>query len=241
MNKEHILVTGASGGIGEAITRSLASPERTLFLHYFKNEEKVRRLIQDCENKGAEAYGIQANLLSDTGGEQLIKQIHVPVDKVVHNAGIDYVGLFTEMQKKDIDAVMNIHLHNPIFITQQLLPHMIQKKSGKIIFISSIWGRVGASCEVIYSAAKGGMNSFVKALAKELAVNNIQINAIAPGAIDTDMLSRYSNDEKRALMEEIPAGKLGNAKEIADLVAFLFKKESTYLNGQVISVDGAWY
>jgi 3-oxoacyl-[acyl-carrier protein] reductase len=117
---------------------------------------------------------------------------------------------------------------------------MVKKREGNIIVISSIWGIVGASCEVLYSMVKGGQNSFVKALAKELAPSNIRVNAIAPGAIKTRMLSNFTEEELKALEDEIPLGRLGNPNEVAQTVSFLASKNSSYITGQVISVNGGW-
>ncbi|KGA98536.1 3-ketoacyl-ACP reductase [Alkalihalobacillus alcalophilus ATCC 27647 = CGMCC 1.3604] len=239
--KEQVLLTGASGGIGQAIAKSLATPRRTLFLHYYRNEKAIHLLKEQCEALGAEVVLVKANLCEHNGASELLRQITGQVDAVIHNAGIDSIQLFSDTSDDELTKIMNIHLHNPIKITRTLLPAMIRERSGQIVFISSIWGLTGASCEVIYSAAKGGVNSFVKALAKEVALSNIQVNAIAPGAIATEMLDRYEDEEKKALIEEIPAGRLGQPEEVAELVSFLLSKKTSYMNGQIISVNGAWY
>lgn len=232
-----ILITGASGGIGSAIAKEFAAPSRSLFLHYHRSQKQAERLAAECEKKGAYVSLVRADLAADDGDEQLVKQIdRVRFDVIIHNAGTPLYGLFTEMTNEQLTTIMNIHLLNPMKITRALLPKMIEQKRGKIIVISSIWGLTGASCEVAYSAAKGGLNSFVKALAKEVAPSNIQVNAIAPGAIETAM-----HRDEFTLEEEIPAHCLGTPEDVAHAVAFLASEKANYINGQVLSVNGAWY
>ncbi|GAE34668.1 3-oxoacyl-[acyl-carrier protein] reductase [Halalkalibacter akibai JCM 9157] len=205
---KNILITGASGGIGSAIARELASPSCSLFLHYSTSLEKIKNAAKECREKGATVHVIQADLTKEAGDEQLLRAIpsDISFDIIVHNAGVSHFGLFTDMTNQEIKDIMNIHLLNPMKITRSLLPNMISKQHGKIIVISSIWGLTGASCEVTYSAAKGGLNSFVKGLAKELAPSQIQVNGVAPGAINTNMLNE---DFLIDLTEEIPANRIG--------------------------------
>lgn len=240
-NMETILITGASGGIGSAIARELATPGRSLFLHYHQNEQSVSKVKEDCEKKGAKVTLIQVDLSKEDGDELLLNQLSTEMNIVIHNAGMSETGLFSDVLNGELHHLMNTHLINPMKITRALLPAMIKNKYGKIIVISSIWGLTGASCEVAYSTAKGGLNSFVKGLAKEVAISNIQVNAVAPGAIATNMLSDYSAEELEQLKGEIPAGTLGKAEDVAFAVAFLCSNKSNYINGQILSVNGAWY
>jgi 3-oxoacyl-[acyl-carrier protein] reductase len=237
---KHILITGASGGIGSAIARELASPGCSLFLHYNNNRTSVQKLGSECEQKGAAVCLVQSDLTSDNGDEQLLEQIPkgLAFEIIVHNAGTSQFGLFTDMTNKQLIEMMNIHLMNPMKITRSLLPPMIDKRHGKIIMISSIWGLTGASCEVGYSAAKGGMNSFIKGLAKEVAPSHIQVNGVAPGAIETSMLVREHVEE---LKDEIPANRIGTPEDVANAVHFLASDRANYINGQIISINGAWY
>ncbi|ARK30942.1 elongation factor P 5-aminopentanone reductase [Halalkalibacter krulwichiae] len=237
---ESILITGASGGIGSAIARELASPTCSLFLHYSQNKQAAQSVANECREMGATVTLIEADLTKDNGESQLLKQLPTGVafQSIIHNAGISHFGLFTDVTNEQINEMMNIHLINPMKITRSLLPAMLKKKKGKIVLISSIWGLTGASCEVMYSAAKGGVNSFIKGLAKEVAPSQIQVNGIAPGAIDTNMLVHDDVDE---LKEEIPANQIGTPIDIAHAVSFLVSDRSNYINGQVLSVNGAWY
>jgi 3-oxoacyl-[acyl-carrier protein] reductase len=161
------------------------------------------------------------------------------VDVLVNNAGISSVGLFQDMSRDEWDRIWRVNVGAVFNCCQLVLPHMINAKSGKIINISSVWGNVGASCEVAYSATKGAVNSLTKALAKEVAPSGIQVNAVACGAIDTEMNSHLSADDKSALADEIPAGRFGTPAEIARIVKQLTETPS-YLTGQIITVDGGW-
>jgi 3-oxoacyl-[acyl-carrier protein] reductase len=161
-------------------------------------------------------------------------------DILVNNAGISHYGTLLDVTEEDWDRVMNVNLKGMFLCTQLFLPHMISQKFGRIINVSSVWGITGASCEVVYSTAKGGMNAFTKALAKELAPSGITVNAVAPGAVDTKMMQQFSDDEKKALCDEIPAGRFAQPDEIASLVYFIALPESSYITGQIISPNGGW-
>ena len=174
--------------------------------------------------------------------EKLFKQIKKQfgtLDVLVNNAGISYIGLLQDMKSEDWERIIRTNLTSVFNLSRLAIPCMVSQKYGKIINISSVWGNVGAACEVAYSATKGGINAFTKALAKELAPSNIQVNAVACGAIDTEMNQFLEEDELIGLVEEIPAGRLGRAEEVADLVYHLGYKNS-YLTGQVIGLDGGW-
>lgn len=170
--------------------------------------------------------------------ERIRKQFGT-LDVLVNNAGVSYIGLLQDMSVQDWDKVIHTNLNSVFNCCKLAIPGMLSKKQGKIINISSVWGNVGASCEVAYSATKGAINAFTKALAKELAPSNIQVNAVACGAIDTEMNQWMEESEFIALVEEIPAGRLGKAEEVADLVYHLGYKNS-YLTGEVIGLDGGW-
>ncbi|UCZ51663.1 SDR family oxidoreductase [Bacillus shivajii] len=240
--KQTAFISGASGDIGGEIAKSLAEKGYSLILHYCQNEKKVQKLANNLHNEyGVDYVLFQADFANPTEVSEKINQLPVAPDVLVHNSGTSHVGMITDTKQEEVIEQMNIGLTSPFFITQALLPKMIRQKHGKIIVISSIWGLTGASCEVLYSMIKGGMNTFVKALAKEVALSGIQVNGVAPGAIDTKMLDLYSDEELDQLTEEIPAGRLGKPKEVAELVSFLCSDHSSYINGQIISVNGAWY
>ncbi|MDQ0230466.1 elongation factor P 5-aminopentanone reductase [Metabacillus malikii] len=238
--EKYAVVTGASGGIGQAIVKKLVDDGFHVYAHYNKNKLMIDRLIDANIINEKLIIPIHADLTTEEGVNQLISQIHHPIDLIVLNSGISFYGLITDMTTTDINDMIALHINSPFQITQKLIPPMVTKKKGNIIVISSIWGITGASCEVLYSMVKGGQNSFVKALAKELAPSQIRVNAIAPGAIDTKMLSHFSAEELNQLKEEIPLGRLGKPEDVANSVSYLASDEASYITGQIISVNGGW-
>lgn len=238
--KKYALVTGSSRGIGKAIALSLAQKG----YHLFINSSKSRK---DLETLGAEIteFGGCCTLLpGDVGDPQQveimfksIREITDTLDVLVNNAGISKVGLLQDLDLHDWDALIATNLSSVFYCSKLAVPMMLTQKKGKIINISSIWGIAGASCEVAYATTKGGINSFTKALAKELAPSNIQVNAIACGVIETDMNNIFDLEEKESIRNEIPAGRFGTPKEVAELVTDLTENHP-YLTGQVIALDG---
>lgn len=237
--RKKALITGASRGIGEAAARALAKEGYDLFLVCKSSEEKLNKLKREL----AEKYGIFCGaMLCDVSDwaqvETMMKkagEIHV----LVNNAAISYVGLLTDMTPHEWHQVIGTNLDSLFYTCNLAVPGMVRRKEGRIINISSVWGNVGASMEVAYSASKGGVNSFTRALAKELAPSNIQVNGIAFGVIDTDMNACFSREEIEALEEEIPAGRMGSAKEAGELIQMLAKAPK-YLTGQIFTMDGGW-
>ena len=237
------LITGASRGIGRAVATALA--------------RDGYRLIINCSKSGDELYSLRdaltasfhTDVLADVGDvsdHSYVSELFTRADErfggidvVVNNAGISHIGLLSDMDIEEWDRIVGVNLTSVFSTCKLAIPHMVSQQSGKIINISSVWGNVGASCEVAYSACKGGMNAFTRALAKELAPSNIQVNAIACGAIDTGMNACFSEEERLALAEEIPAGRFGTPEEVAALVTSLCHAGS-YLTGQVITLDGGW-
>lgn len=240
--RNHILITGASGGIGQAIALSLAKEGNSLYLHYNNNHEAIEKLLiqfDELDYEG-EFIPIQADLRTEEGCTKLCQEVY-QIDGIVHNSGISINKVLTNMQNDEIHELMFLHLTAPILITKHLLPKMIQKKAGNIVFISSIWGQTGASCETVYSAVKGGQIAFAKALSKEVALSNIHVNVVAPGAIRTNMMGILDTVETDLLKEEIPLGRIGSPSEVASVVKFLLSEESSYITGQVLAVNGGWY
>ena len=170
---------------------------------------------------------------------QQIKETFGHVDILINNAGISYIGLLTDMKPEEWNNILQTNLTSVFNCCHLVIPDMVRQQKGKIVNISSVWGICGASCEVAYSATKGGINTFTKALAKELAPSCIQVNAVACGAIDTEMNHFLSDEEFQALSDEIPSGRFGKPEEVADFVYSLTNKND-YLTGQVIAFDGGW-
>jgi 3-oxoacyl-[acyl-carrier protein] reductase len=239
VNKKYALITGASGGIGSAIAERLLDEGYCVYLHYNKNRARVQAIQEKYPN--AESYIVCSDLSKVNGVNELIFQINHPIEHLVLNSGASSYGVMTDVNQSEINEMIQLHITSPFVLTQQLIKHMVTQKTGNIIVITSIWGSVGASCEVLYSMLKGGQNTFVKALAKEVAPSNICVNAIAPGAIETEMLQQFSSEELKQLIDEIPMGRLGKPIEIAELVLFLISNKVPYLSGQVLTVDGGWY
>lgn len=242
MTSKIAFVTGATRGIGAAIARQLA--EKGYHLAINGRDEMLL-----CENARllSEKYSVVClPFPGDIGDAGFVKEVFEKteeklggLDVLVNNAGISYVGLLTEMEPEAWERVIRTNLTAVFLCSKFGTKQMLRKKRGKIINISSVWGAVGASCEAAYSASKGGVNAFTRALGKELAPSNIQVNAIACGIIDTDMNRCFSEEERYALKEEVPAGRFGSPEEIARVALSLVEAPS-YLTGQIITVDGGW-
>ncbi|PYZ98075.1 3-oxoacyl-ACP reductase [Alteribacter lacisalsi] len=239
---QRALITGASGEIGRAAALRLARDGYRLVLHYNENKSGIDQLVSQLERSGCtEPLTVQADLVSPGGPAKVIAAAQDPVDVIIHNSGKSYTGLVQDFSPEQVSDALRLGLSAPYEITNALLPGMLHQKKGKIIVISSIWGLTGASCEVLYSMIKGGLNAYVKALAKELGPSGIQVNAVAPGLVDTSINSHLSRDEASELAAEIPAGRPGTPEEIAEAVSFLASPGASYISGQVLSVNGAWY
>lgn len=242
MNRKTILVTGSSRGIGKAIAIKYAKKGYNVIINCVKNKELLENVKKEIESYQVSCLSFVGDMGNyDTACELFdnIKKMYGNLDILVNNAGISHIGLLADMTPESWDSIINNNLNSVFYCSKLAIPHMLQQKSGKIINISSVWGNVGSSCEVAYSTTKGGINAFTKALAKELAPSNIQVNAIACGAIDTEMNHFLTDEELVDLVEDIPAGRLGTAEEVADFVYALTHKNQ-YLTGQVIGFDGGW-
>ena len=242
MTRKTVLITGASRGIGKAIAIKYAKKGFNVVINCVKNKDLLESVKKEIESYQVSCLAF----VGDVGDYQVcnamfheIKKAYGNLDVLINNAGISYIGLLTDMDINDWNRILQNNLTSVFNCCHLAVPDMVRQKKGKIINISSVWGNVGASCEVAYSTTKGGINAFTKALAKELAPSNIQVNAIACGAIDTEMNQFLSDDELLTLTDEIPSGRLGRAEEVADLVYSLTHKND-YLTGQVITMDGGW-
>ena len=233
------LVTGASRGIGKAIAEKLASEGVDLVVTCVKNID----ILQDIANDLNSQHNISCEAVlcdgSDPKEVDKLFEKHKDFDIVINNAGISYIGLLQDMSVDDWNKVISTNLSSAFYICRQAIPYMIGRKSGRIINISSMWGGSGASMEVAYSASKGGVDAFTKALAKELAPSGISVNAIACGVIDTDMNRCFNIEERHELEEDIPIGRFGTAEEVARAV-WMLVSGPTYMTGQVINMDGGY-
>ncbi len=235
------IVTGASRGIGKGIALELAKAGASVVINYKSNDEAAENTLQEIRELGVYALKIKGDVSDYEFSKRMIQTTLEKLGKIdilINNAGISKVGLFMDAVPEEWDNIINVNLKGAINCSHNVIKEMIKQKSGNIVNISSMWGNVGASCEVIYSASKGAINSFTKALAKELAPSNIRINAIAPGVIDTEMNSWLTGEERRSLASEIPMMKFGEVCDVGMLAVFLASENSKYLTGQVISIDG---
>ncbi|WP_144484829.1 elongation factor P 5-aminopentanone reductase [Bacillus pumilus] len=236
------LITGASGGIGQAAAKRLAQEGCHMILHYHKNKQSAVKLAAELEETyHIQTHVVQADLAKVGGADELFSRLSVSPDILVLNSGKSHVGLVTDTEKDVLASMVQLHVTSPYELTQHLLPAMIQKKAGHIVAVSSIWGETGASCEVLYSMVKGAQNAFIKGLAKELAPSGIRANAVSPGAVQTEMMKSFTQEDIDMLEEEIPLGRLASPEEIADVIWFLASKQSSYMTGQILSVNGGWY
>ena len=243
MSKKTVLVTGASRGIGRAIALTFAKEGYHVFLN-------CSRSVDELESVKSEILVMQGGscdlFVGDIGNSQFVSDMFAEIykkcdalDVLVNNAGIAHIGLLSDMTDEEWNRLLQTNLSSVFYCCRSAVPQMVSKKSGKIINISSMWGTVGASCEAAYSATKSGVHGLTRALAKELAPSNIQVNTIACGCIDTSMNSQLSAEEKSALETEIPAGRFGSPQEVADFVMQLVNSPA-YLTGQIVGMDGGY-
>lgn len=234
-----VLVTGASRGIGAAIARTFASKGFHTVITCAHSEKALFDLKAELEqNFQTPCTAVVCDMGDYPAVEQLFSQIPAP-DVLINNAGCSYFGLLSDMLPEDWQRLFNTNLNACFYTCKLAIPTMVQKQEGRILNISSVWGNIGASMEVAYSASKGAVNAFTKALAKELAPSNIQVNALAPGLIDTAMNNHLTAEDLNTLKAEIPADRCGSPQEIADL-AWQVINAPTYMTGQIITVDGGW-
>ena len=226
------IVTGGSGGIGEAICRRLAEEGYYVYAGYCSSEEKARKIAAET---GGEAIRLDVSSIDDVLS---VSEKIGAVDLLVNNAGISQIDLFTGISAETSRSIIEINLIGAMNCARLILPNMIRRKSGCIVNISSMWGQVGASCEVDYAASKAGLIGFTKALAKEVAPSGIRVNCVSPGFIMTEMNNRFSDEELELIREDIPLGIFGKPCHVADAVAFLASDRAEYITGQILAVNG---
>ncbi len=243
MKRKLTIITGASRGIGKAIADKFGSEGYDLVLTCKSSFEDLKRAKAELEEKyqiNCGIYQVDMGICDEvTSMFSAIYKEYSSVDILINNAAISYVGLLSDMSAAEWDLVMKTNVSSVFYCCKQVIPCMVRNKRGKIINISSVWGEAGASCEVAYSASKGAVNALTKALAKELAPSNIQVNALSLGAIDTKMNAFLTEEERLSLVNEIPANRLGTTREVAEEVYSLSQRGS-YLTGQIIRFDGGW-
>ena len=235
------IVTGGARGIGREIAINLAKKGIKVIVNYNKSEEKAKELKEKLAKQNIEIDIFKADISKLDEVKKLVKYStdkYKNVDILINNAGIGEYKLFTEETDADWDRIINTNLYSAFAMCREVVPNMIQRKTGCIINISSVWGLVGSSLEVIYSISKAGMDGLTKSLAKELGPSNIRVNSIAPGIIDTSINNHLSSKELEDIKQEIPLEKIGKPQDIAKCVEWLI--DDNYTTGQVISINGGW-
>lgn len=236
-----ILVTGGSNGIGADIVQTLAEDGNHVILNYNKSEQEAKKIQSDLKEKNIIIDIYKADVSNHI---EVTKMINFCIDKyhkidvLINNAGISQIKLFTDITDIDWNIMIQTNLTSAFYTIKDTLPSMIHNKSGLIINISSIWGQIGASCEVHYSVSKAGLDAMTKSLAKELGPSNIRVNSIAPGIIDTKMNEHLSSEELEEIRQEIPLEKIGNPHSISKCIQWLINDD--YTTGQVIAINGGW-
>lgn len=234
-----VIVTGGSRGIGKAIIEKFAREGYNVILNYNRSSESAQRIEKEFKNVNI----FKADVTNRKEIQAMIDYTNKTfgnIDILVNNAGTGCTGLLQDLSFEEWQEVFNVNVNGVFNCTQLVLPQMLQKHSGKIINISSIWGMTGASCEVAYSASKSAIIGFSKALAKEVGPSGINVNVVAPGIIMTDMVSQYSIEEFDEMRNQIPLGEIGTTEDVANSVFFLASDDAKYITGQVLSPNGGW-
>lgn len=236
-----VIVTGGSRGIGAAAVKELAKNNYNVVLNYNNSEEAAKKMQRDLKEQGIKIEIFKADV---SKREEVKELVQFTLDKfknievLINNAGIDQIKPFMDISDEDWNKILQTNLNSVFYCTQEVLGNMINNKKGCIINISSIWGMIGGSCEVHYSASKAAIDGMTKALAKELGPSNIRVNSIAPGIIETDMNKDLTTEDLKEIVDEIPLGRIGKPEEIVKSVKWLIDDE--YVTGQIVSVNGGW-
>ena len=239
-----VLITGSSRGIGAAIARRL-NDEYKIIINYNKSKDKAFALMEELRETNPNVIAIKANVSDESEVENMFsiaEKNFGHVDILINNAGISHFSLIQDINFGTCKDVINTNLNSVFLNSKRAIPNMISKQYGVIINMSSIWGEIGASMETLYSASKGAINTFTKAMAKELAPSGIRVNAIAPGIVDTDMMRNdFSESELLDLKKEVDTNRFAKPEEIAGLVRYLISDEASYITGDIIHINGGFY
>lgn len=239
MNRKAVIITGISGDIGFELAKFFDNKGFFIIGTYCNNYEKAQQLSKELNN---EHELIQCDLSDFNNADVFFSKIlnlNVSIELLINNVGTSVVSLLQDIKKEEWNHLWNTNVTSTVAMCKSIIPLYLKQGYGKIINISSVWGEHGASCEVAYSATKGAINSFTKALAKELALSNIQVNAVSPGIINTQMNGHLSSEELNSIAEEIPTGRIGEVGDVAKTVYSVYQS-SSYMTGQIITVDGGW-
>jgi 3-oxoacyl-[acyl-carrier protein] reductase len=241
--KKTVLITGASRGIGAACAELFCEAGYNVVINYNNSGEKADMLAERLQFEGYSAVAFQADISDAVQADNLFKeitQIYGGVDILVNNAGIAEQKLVIDMTDGDWKRMIGNNLNSCFYASRRALPYMLDKKWGRIINVSSIWGIHGASMEAHYSASKAGIIGFTRALALEYAPSGITVNCVAPGVINTDMIGGFNSSDRADIISAIPAGRLGTPSEVAELVLFLASDHASYITGEIIGINGGY-
>ncbi len=243
LNGKVVVITGGTRGIGKGIALEFAKEGAILVLTYLKDDNSANDTLEEIKSMGNHCILVRGDISDYNFSKKLIEDtINTlgKIDVLINNAGISTVGLFMDASEEEFDKIMSVNFKSVFNTTNCVVKHMISRKKGSIINLSSVWGNEGASCEVLYSASKGAINSFTKALAKELAPSSIRVNAIAPGVIDTKMNQWMDESEREQINSEIPIGRFGSVSEVGRAAVFLASEDSSYITGEILNVNGGF-
>lgn len=238
-----VLISGGATGIGRACALEFSKAGYFTLINYFNSEKEAESLVNEIKSFGGNAMKIKCDISDEKQVLNMFSVIEkegLSVDVLINNSGVSSVKMLCDTDEQEYDKVFDINMKGTYLLTKAASRHMVSKKWGRIINISSVWGVVGASCESVYSASKAAVIGFTKAISKELAPSFVCTNAIAPGVIDTKMNSCFTDEEKEDLKNEIPLGRFGKAVEVAKLCLFLASEDASYITGQVIGIDGGF-
>ena len=237
-----VVVTGASKGIGRAVAKEFANNGYNVVICYNKSVSDAQQLLNEV-SQTTRAIAVKVDVSNEDDVKNMVeitKKTFGNIDVLVNCAGVSDTRLLIDSTKEDYDFVFDTNMRGTYNTCKLVGREMLSNQSGKIINISSIWGLRGGSCESVYSASKGAIIAFTKALAKELGPNGINVNAVAPGFIQTDMTKNVTEEIRQEIMDNSALGRLGTPEDVAGVVSFLASEKSEFITGQVISVDGGW-
>ncbi len=238
---KYALITGASGGIGAATAREFARRGWGVAIHYHHGAEKAAALAGELAKTGVPVMTVQADVADRGQAERMVDNVldkFCQLDILVCNAGLSHIGLLSDIDEKEWRRLFAVNVDGVYHCCRAAMPHFIHRKAGSIVTVASMWGQVGASCEVAYSATKGAVIAFTKALAKELGPSGIRVNCVSPGTIDTEMNRHLTAEDLAALAEETPLERIGTPEEAARAIAFLAGDEASFITGQVLAPNG---
>ena len=243
MDQKTVLITGAGRGIGAAAARVFAAAGYAVAVHYHTSEEAALALVQELADAGCTAIAVQADISDPEQVKRMVDNVldnFCQLDILICNAGQAWTGLLCDMSDQDWRTLMGADLDGVFYCCRAVYHHMVARKSGRILTVSSMWGRSGASCEAAYSAAKAGVIGLTQALVRELGPSGITVNCVAPGVIDTQMNAHLGAGALQELADETPLGRLGTPEDVANTLLFLASPQAAFLTGQVVGVDGGF-